>query len=421
MPHSTSQPLVSVIVPAYNAAPTIARAIDSVFGQRIDGRDRIEIIVCDDGSTDDTGRILAGYGDRLRVIRQENRGRGAARNACVAAATGEWLAMLDADDWWLPTRLASGLSAAEDRPDCDVFCANAYVVDGGGTVYRTLNGEWHIGHSGDVFPYLLRNNFVPFPTVLVRRSAVDAIGGFDETLPRTQDLDFLLRLAAHHRFFYDHTPQVWVDNRNWGTTTKRFETYECFLRVLDKIGRLYPDLVRQHDLFYRRSYCDCHAEVAGAWEEQGDYGRAAEAYAKALSYGPTVRGLEWKRCLALYRAGAWDEARSAITAFLRGDEFHSEARFYLGNLFLRARQLPDAMRQYEQALYSAPLYQKFPECLNNLAVTAAQSGDSGRALGLLEHALEQQRFFSDAIKNQLAIRAGEAATQLLWTQRKVFR
>ena len=82
----SARPLVSVIVPAYNAARTIARAIDSVLAQTVP-ESEVEIIVCDDGSTDETADILAGYGRRLIVVRQENRGRGAARNACVARAT----------------------------------------------------------------------------------------------------------------------------------------------------------------------------------------------------------------------------------------------------------------------------------------------------------------------------------------------
>src|SRR5690606_15377347 len=99
-----STPAVSVIVPAYNAEAWIARAVDSALNQTF--RD-LEVVVCDDGSTDGTARILDAYRDpRLRVLRHDNRGRGAARNAAMAAARGRDLALLDADVWWLPEKLA---------------------------------------------------------------------------------------------------------------------------------------------------------------------------------------------------------------------------------------------------------------------------------------------------------------------------
>jgi glycosyltransferase involved in cell wall biosynthesis len=80
-----------------------------------------EIIVCNDGSTDRTAEVLEQYGDRLVVVRQDNRGRGAARNACLARAHGEFIAFVDADDKWVPRRLTIGLNAALTHPDCDVF------------------------------------------------------------------------------------------------------------------------------------------------------------------------------------------------------------------------------------------------------------------------------------------------------------
>ncbi len=414
-----ASPLVSVVVPAFNASRTIARAIDSALAQTVPVTS-VEILVCDDGSTDGTGAVLAGYGDRIEVFRQPNRGRGAARNACLARARGEFIAMLDADDWWVPRRLEIGLAAAQTHPDCDVFYGNALVVDSQGTVYRAMNGEWHVGHSGWVFPYLLRNNFVPFPTVLVRRSAVESAGPFDESLPRTQDLEFLLRLSVRSRFRYDHTPLAWVDDQNWGRGDKRFDTYDCYLRVLQKTASAEPALVAQHDAMYRKSLCDCHSEIAGCWEQRGEFAKAAEAYAAALAQAPSVRPLRWKRCVALYRSGNRDAAEQALTALIADEEFHPEARFYLGNLRLWAERPAEAIEQYERALYGGYLYQKFPECLNNLAVAIARQGDRERAVTLLEQALDQQRFYSDAIKNLDLLRAGADTAALRPTSRKVF-
>ena len=136
-------PRVSVVVPAFNAERTLVRALDSTLAQTIPPGD-VDVIVCNDGSTDGTAALLEAYAGRVTVIHQPNRGRAAARNACLERATGEFLAFLDADDWWKPERLEVGLRSAAAHPECDVFYANAYTVDRGGKIYRAWNGEWHI-------------------------------------------------------------------------------------------------------------------------------------------------------------------------------------------------------------------------------------------------------------------------------------
>ena len=106
-------PRVSTIVPAYNAAATIADAIDSAVAQQFDS---FEIIVVNDGSTDATANVLDGYGDRIRILQQPNCGAVAARNAASRAACGEYLAFLDADDLWLPEKLKLTVEALDRSP-----------------------------------------------------------------------------------------------------------------------------------------------------------------------------------------------------------------------------------------------------------------------------------------------------------------
>jgi glycosyltransferase involved in cell wall biosynthesis len=411
-------PMVSVVIPVFNAERTLARAIDSVLAQK--GTDDVEIIVCDDGSIDGSAAILDRYGDRLVVVRQENRGRGAARNACLVRARGEFIAFLDADDRWVPTRLALGLASASRHPECDVFYGNALVTDAGGTVYRAMNGEWHVGHSGWVFPYLVRNNFVPLPTVLVRRHAVDAVGGFDESLRRTQDLEWLLRLSVSSRFHYDHVPLAWVDDQNWATADKKFDTYDCYQRVLEQTAAAQPALAARHDALFRKSLCDCHTAIAEYWEEEGNYAEAAASYAAARAHAPTLRVLRWKECQALYRSGHAAASERALRELLGDEEYHCDARFCLGTLLLGAGRNAEAVEQFELALYGGYLYQRFPECLNNLAVALARLGERDRARELLEQAVDQQRFYSDAIANLESLAACDHAASLRWTPRKVF-
>ncbi len=112
---------ISVVIPAYNAGRYIGRAIDSVLAQT---RPAEEIIVVDDGSTDNTAEIAGAYGDRIRFIRQENAGASVARNTGIAAATGNWIAFLDADDEWLPEKLRLQTEHLERNPDLTWTTAN---------------------------------------------------------------------------------------------------------------------------------------------------------------------------------------------------------------------------------------------------------------------------------------------------------
>jgi glycosyltransferase involved in cell wall biosynthesis len=412
-----AMPLVSVVVPAYNAERTIRRAIDSVFAQSFA---ELEVVVCDDGSSDGTGAILAEYGSRLRVITQANRGRGAARNACLLQSRGELVAMLDADDWWMPGKTAAQVEAAQRNPEAGVFYGNAYIVNGSGQIYRSLNGEWHVGHSGWVFPFLVRQNFVPMPTVMVRRSAVDQAGLFDETLRRSQDLEWLLRLAAITTFEYSPAMLASCDDHNWSTAEKRLDTYQCFLALLGKIEARHPQLAHAHRHAFAKSYSDCESELARFHEEQGQFAEAAVHYDRALAHTPRSRVLRRRRALAIYRSGTRTEARRAMAEALDDDPYDAEARFYLGTLRLAEGELTCAREQLETALYDGYLYQKFPECLNNLAVACARLGEPARALELVEQALAQQTFYSDAIRNRQVLREGQPLDMLTVTPRKVF-
>ncbi len=119
-------PRVSVVICVYNGAQYVGHALDSVFAQGFDG---MEVIVVDDGSTDTTPQVLEGYGDRVRVIRQDNRGEAAARNTGVEASRARYTAFLDADDVWLPGRLEKTVAALDSEPNAVLAYADAVAVD----------------------------------------------------------------------------------------------------------------------------------------------------------------------------------------------------------------------------------------------------------------------------------------------------
>jgi len=168
-------PSFSVIVAAYQAAATIGEALESAFAQTHPAH---EVVVCDDGSTDDLDAALAPYRERIVLLRQPNRGEAAAKNAAVRAATGDFVVTLDADDAFLPERLEALAELAVARPDLDILTTDALLRLGDETV-----GRYYVNRdtfeAGDQREAILRESFIWPPAV--RRSVWLHAGGFDET------------------------------------------------------------------------------------------------------------------------------------------------------------------------------------------------------------------------------------------------
>lgn len=187
---------VSVIVPAYNAKSTIARALESVARQTIKS---LEVIVVDDGSTDGTAmeaRACANLMDgvSLVVMEQSNLGAGAARNRAIGMARGTYLAFLDADDEWLPEKLERCLGRFAQNT-LMLVAHNGWVVSDGRTHDLNIAIRFRAA-ANDLMHGLYRRGFISTSSVVVRRDAVASVGGFDETLRTGQDFDLWLKLLC---------------------------------------------------------------------------------------------------------------------------------------------------------------------------------------------------------------------------------
>ena len=188
---------VSIIIPAFNAAKTVVRAIDSVLIQQ--GTTN-EVIIIDDGSADDTvavARARARGLPNVHVIEMErNRGVSAARNAGIAAAKGKYIAFLDADDMWLSGKLSKQVAIMEEDPAVSLVSCNSRLISADGVVLK----EGHLNRppveGADAWKTLLMYNFIPTPTVLARTAMIKASGGFDESLAVGEDLDLWIKLGT---------------------------------------------------------------------------------------------------------------------------------------------------------------------------------------------------------------------------------
>ena len=183
-------PTFSVVIAAYQVADVIDEALDSLRQQTLAP---FEVIVCDDGSTDGLEDALSPYRDEIVLVRQENGGEASAKNAAAARARGDFVAILDADDVYLPTRLESLAELAVARPDLDILTTDAFLVVNGATVRNNYDETWRF-EVANQRRAILQRNFV-FGHAAVRRTRFVEHEGFDESIRWTTDWDLWLRMV----------------------------------------------------------------------------------------------------------------------------------------------------------------------------------------------------------------------------------
>jgi len=207
---------VSVVIPTYNRAAFLRRAIDSVLDQE---GVAVECIVVDDGSSDDTPALVAGYGDRVRLVRQPNRGPAAARNAGIQVASHEWIAFLDSDDWFAPGKLARQLGAMVARPEFRI-CHTQEIWYRRGSLLNQK--KKHRKRHGDIFDHCLQLCAISVSTVVLHRSVFDAVGLFAEDFPCCEDYDLWLRVTCRYPVLLVDEPLTMKDGGRPDQVSQRY-------------------------------------------------------------------------------------------------------------------------------------------------------------------------------------------------------
>jgi|WetSurMetagenome_2_1015567.scaffolds.fasta_scaffold114498_2 glycosyltransferase involved in cell wall biosynthesis len=188
-------PQISVVIPAYNAARWIAETIESVLVQTFQD---FEIIVVDDGSTDETAEAVTKF-KRVKCIHQENSGLSSARNTGIRAAMGEYIAFIDADDLWLHDKLDAQMTRLKQTRFAWVY-SDAFAFDGESHTPLFIFSQMRKQHEGEVLQSLLLEDFIPMPTPILKRHIFDEVGFFteDTKLHSAEDWDMWLRTAARY-------------------------------------------------------------------------------------------------------------------------------------------------------------------------------------------------------------------------------
>jgi glycosyltransferase involved in cell wall biosynthesis len=281
------KPLVSVIIPTYNRGWILAEAIDSVLAQDFQN---FELIVVDDGSTDDTREILATYGQDIIVLQQTNQGVSAARNRGIAQAGGQLVAFLDSDDIWLPRKLSQQVDFFKLHPEAVINQTEEIWIRND---VRVNPKDRHRKPSGMIFERSLVLCLVSPSAVMIKKSLFDAVGVFDENLPACEDYDLWLRIGCRYPVYLIDTPLI-IKRGGHGDQLSSAPGLDRFrIQSLKKIiesGQLTESQ-------YRAAVCklrDKCAIYAGGCRKRGRVVEAASYEALAESMGRRAEGIGHK-------------------------------------------------------------------------------------------------------------------------------
>jgi len=275
-------PTVSVVIPTYNRVGIITKAIDSVLRQTYQD---FEIIVVDDGSTDTTREVLTDYDPRIRYTFKENGGIASARNYGIPAARGEYVAFLDSDDFWREEKLERQLACFSEHSEYGMVATRCSEITVEGLLtaeitegrYRKQN---RAGRSGWVYADLFARNFIRTSSAMIRKSCLDYVGYFDETLPVCEEVDLWLRIARHCPIgFINETLTVYTDNPE-GVSTDRFPGREIWIRVLQKNY----DPARIPEKVYRKRMSRLYDHAGIYRQRRGEQTKAKEHFQNALKF-----------------------------------------------------------------------------------------------------------------------------------------
>lgn len=257
-------PRVSVIIPTYNRKDFLLEAVDSVLAQTYED---FELIVVDDGSTDDTEEVLTSNDERLIYIYQVNRGVSAARNRGIELARGEFIAFLDSDDLWLPTKLQVQIAFVDQHHEAQICYTDEVWIRHG---VRVNAKKKHAKYSGWIYPYCLPLCIISPSSVLIRRGFFEEVGTFDPQLPVCEDYDLWLRVTSRIPVFFipqrlivkrgGHPDQL--SQRSWGNDRYRVR---ALVKILES-GILDPQM---RELTIKELHRKCQILVNG-YQKRGN-------------------------------------------------------------------------------------------------------------------------------------------------------
>jgi glycosyltransferase involved in cell wall biosynthesis len=259
----------------------VRETLDSALAQTYGN---LEIIAVNDGSTDDTGDILTSYGDRIKVLTQENAGQTVAKINGIAAATGDYIAFLDSDDLWDPAKIGRQVELMEASPETGVCYTAGHVVDGSGNRLSAFHGS--ASHRGDCFEELLLNNDIVASSVMVRREAIDKVGSFDPVLRACENWELWARIASEYLVDCVDEPLTFYRKHGSNMSSKIGHMRDYRLQVVAKNEARYAGRSARIDRVLKLAYYRAHISFGKVYLGQLSLPEARAELARAIRHRP---------------------------------------------------------------------------------------------------------------------------------------
>jgi glycosyltransferase involved in cell wall biosynthesis len=302
-----TNPMISVIIPAYNRAQVIAEALQSVLDQTCTD---YEIIVVDDGSTDETAEVIRGFTDRVRYVYQENRGSAAARNRGLQEARGDYIAFLDSDDLFTPEKLQKQVEYLQHNPHIGMVYSAYSNIDDNHNELDIVPAQ----HAGHIYRQLIFQCKIATPTVMIRRQVVETVGEFDINLPMAQDVDYWIRIARHYEIGAINAPLTCVRLHPDNKPRDPEKILNYFLYIAER--NLGDDTGQ---IFHHRVYANIYYKSGERFMSQDPpvFSRALDCLRRGLAYWPFTPAALLLAARILFRAVVPDTLHARLRPLWR--------------------------------------------------------------------------------------------------------
>lgn len=274
--------LVSVIIPSYNGGKYLPETLDSVLKQTYTD---YEIIIVDDGSSDDTKDVVERYRkkfpEKIKYIYQKNAGPASARNNGIRNSSGEFIAFVDCDDVWVSEKLQVQVDYLRKHPQCGFVFSDVFALDKDGRIGKTMMRFKH-PESGKIFYSLLKENFVLTLTLVTRRKCIEKVNGFCEDLLSSEDHHCWLKMANFYDGVYINLPLAFYRIRQDGLSSATVSLREKDIRVIDMIIDEFPDRYKNGVSHYKKAKSNLYYEIGFLKYRDNDFAGAVESFCLSL-------------------------------------------------------------------------------------------------------------------------------------------
>lgn len=347
---------VSIVIPAYNQAHFLPQTLDSVLHQTYP---HFEVIIVDDGSTDETSKICNAFSQqdsRIHIIQQPNQGPSAARNHGIREAKGKYICFLDADDLMDPKRVELQLAEFEKNSAVDVVYTAVHLINDQGESLGTLRGIDH--ETEDFLAYMLFRNLIPGPSIMAKREPLIRYP-FNEHLKHAEDYELMLRLAHHCKFKYLDLPLTFYRRHQKNLSNSLKEHRQAEFNIL-------------------KSYSQEHIEKV---VDKSHLSKEDKTLLKGKIY---------------FNREDWDIALETFKPLLK-----PLSLFYQGNCYFKLNQIEMAIKVYTKSIELDP--KTNPAVYNNLGIVYFLNNDINQSINSFKNALKLSENYQDAKKNLLAL------------------